>query len=261
MDKETISVNRQQLFAALPDLPRWVETRGMIVDPAYRIVTGERWQDGFIVVDREPEGLASIVGPASAELIESATREAEEVLVFEENLESARRALADWFVEQVAVHRLAPGVELPPPDHPGRRLNPGEVGRMRHLPAQLAHELADAEASGAQIIAVHADDLAVAFCYPSFTSETMWDTSIDTLEPYRRRGLARSAFLHLAHLMRKEHRLEPVWCSAQSNPVSALLARSIGFEQVDSFWIATRYDPAGEFPAPTPRHRGPLDVP
>jgi RimJ/RimL family protein N-acetyltransferase len=68
----------------------------------------------------------------------------------------------------------------------------------------------------------------VTFCYTASETETLWDASIDTLEPYRRRGLARECARFLIHHM-TVHGKAPVWGSFESNEASLGLARTLGF--------------------------------
>jgi GNAT superfamily N-acetyltransferase len=76
------------------------------------------------------------------------------------------------------------------------------------------------------------EGVAVAFCYPAYETETLWDVSIDTLEPYRRRGLARTCFEFLCDHM-AAHGKVPVWGALASNSASLSLAARLGFEEVD----------------------------
>src|SRR5262249_43512698 len=82
---------------------------------------------------------------------------------------------------------------LPPPP-PLRPLEPAASIRLLtagdaldHLPSGLRHEITHARfdfPTGAAFVG----GLPVSFCYGCFTSESLWDVSIDTLEEYRRRG-------------------------------------------------------------------------
>lgn len=232
-------IDRRQVHASLPDLGRWIETRGMIADEDCPIFADD-WRQGFVVVDEE---LASIVGRPGVERIREALGpEVEEVLVFEENLDLAELALTDWFFDHVLLHRLPPGFRLPPPRHECRNLARHELDAMVHLSDELRAELVDAMERPRELSAVFMDGVAVAFCYATYFSETIWDVSIDTIPSHRRQGCAQSAFLHRAHEMGKDG-MQPIWCSASTNPASWNLAHKIGFEQEDTFWIATREEP------------------
>ena len=76
--------------------------------------------------------------------------------------------------------------------------------------------------------AVWADGRPVSFCYPVWQTETRWDVSIDTLAPYRGRGLGARAARTLIRHMRGIGRA-PVWGALESNAASRALAARLGF--------------------------------
>jgi GNAT superfamily N-acetyltransferase len=84
-----------------------------------------------------------------------------------------------------------------------------------------------------------ASELPVAFCYPVFETETLWDVSVDTLEAWRRRGLARACVEFLIDHMRR-HGKEPVWGALVSNTASLALAASLGFGPVDRLAVFSK---------------------
>lgn len=232
-------IDRSEVHASLPDIGRWIETRGMLADEDCPIFADD-WREGFVVVDEE---LASIVGRPSAErIVEAVSPEVEEVLVFPENRELAEQTLPGWFFDHVLQHRLPPGFRLPSPRHECRNLERRELDALTHLSDELHGELEDAMERPRDLSAVFVDGLPVAFCYATYFSESIWDVSIDTIPSHRRQGCAESAFLHRAHEM-AERGLRPIWCAASTNPASWKLAHKIGFEQEDTFWIATREKP------------------
>lgn len=233
-------IDRALVHASLPDLGRWIETRGMVANEECPIFADD-WRAGFIVVEDE---LASVVGRPSLELIRRAAAplEVEEILVFPENHDLVEQALPEWFFDHVLQHRLPTDVRLPQPQHVCRNLERHELDAMTHLPAELHEELTDAMDRPRELSAVLVDGVAVAFCYASYCSESLWDVSIDTIPSHRRQGCAQSAFLHRAQEMARRD-LQPIWCAASTNPASWKLAHKIGFEQDDTFWIATREKP------------------
>lgn len=232
-------IDRAELHASLPDIGRWIETRGMLADEDCPIYADD-WRDGFVVVDEE---LASVVGRPSVErILEAVGPEVEEMLVFPENLDLVEAALPEWFFDRVLQHALPPGLRLAEPQHECRNLTRSELDALTHLSEELQEELVDAMERPRELSAVLVDGLPVAFCYATYFSETIWDVSIDTVPSHRRRGCAQSAFLHRAHEMAKSGR-RPIWCAASGNPASWKLAHKIGFEQEDTFWIATLEEP------------------
>jgi len=64
----------------------------------------------------------------------------------------------------------------------------------------------------------------------------LWDVSIDTLEPYQRRGHATQAAAFLIEHYRGLGK-EPVWGALVSNHASRALAARLGFEEVGSLSI------------------------
>lgn len=71
----------------------------------------------------------------------------------------------------------------------------------------------------APVAAAVVSGVPVSFCYPVWTTESLWDVSIDTVEEHRRRGLAphvvRAMVAHLG-----QQGLEPMWGGLESNGVS-----------------------------------------
>lgn len=80
------------------------------------------------------------------------------------------------------------------------------------------------------------DEVLTSFCYCAAVTETLWDISIHTLEPYRRRG---HAGLCVSYMIRREldQQKQPVWGAEQSNVASMRLARKLGFEPVDQMVV------------------------
>ena len=85
-----------------------------------------------------------------------------------------------WTPERAIMHRLAspPPVSPQPDDVPVRLLRPDDS--LDHLPAGLRFEMTHARAA-VPVAAAWIDDRPVAFCYPCWITETLWDVSIDTL--------------------------------------------------------------------------------
>lgn len=80
------------------------------------------------------------------------------------------------------------------------------------------------------------DGRPVSFCYPCWSTEALWDISIDTVEAYRRRGCAADAVRFMIHHMRASGR-DPVWGAVESNAASLGLAAKLGFEPVDAIRV------------------------
>jgi hypothetical protein len=143
-----------------------------------------------------------------------------------------------WRAERMIVHRLDPAAGASPLDHSTNvRLLSGD-DPLDHLPPGLRHEMTQAQ-EFAPVAAVFVDGRAASFCYPCWTTETLWDVSIDTLEAYRGRALAAQAVrLMVAHMRRRGR--EPVWCALESNGPSLRLAARLGFVPIDEFVVFAR---------------------
>jgi predicted GNAT family acetyltransferase len=70
----------------------------------------------------------------------------------------------------------------------------------------------------------------VAFCYAACETETLWDVSVDTLAPFRRRGLAAACFERVRREMERRGK-RPVWGAHADNPASLALAARLGFRR------------------------------
>jgi GNAT superfamily N-acetyltransferase len=216
----------------VPDIPRLVETRAMLLRG--RCLVRGRAGLGYVIVDLD-QALAAVLGRPPLELLaETLTgTEAEDLLVEESGAEHVARALPLWRAEGAVIHdrpggelAAVPGVRLLLPEEP-----------LGHLPEALRDEVEDGRAAGAVAVAC-ADGLPVSFCYAGSETETLWDVSIDTLEPYRRRGLARASFLYMARLEAARGR-QPVWGALDSNLASLGLAARLGFRPVDRLVVFT----------------------
>ncbi len=88
------------------------------------------------------------------------------------------------------------------------------------------------------MVAAFVDNRVASICYACRESESLWDISIDTLEPYRRRGLAAACVRFLIRKMRQEGK-EPVWGAVDSNIASLGLATKLGFRPVARIAVFT----------------------
>jgi hypothetical protein len=120
---------------------------------------------------------------------------------------------------------------LPPPAPGVRLLGPEDRHQLEALPPRLRGEIAG-RFEATPMAAAFVEDRPVSFCYAGWETETLWDVSIDTLDAWRRRGLAAAA----ATLLIRHHSAggrRPVWGAVDSNVASNGLARSLGFEPID----------------------------
>jgi RimJ/RimL family protein N-acetyltransferase len=226
------------LAARLPDIPRLVETRAMLLGGAAAI-HGDADGGHYVVSE---DDLAAIVGRPSDEVVRAAVAGATAVrslLVMCDALEDARRALPRWTCEEAVIHALP--APPPPWPHSGPDVRFLDAATpLDHLTRALADEIACALRDG-PVTAAWCEGRPAAFCYASSATESLWDVSIDTVPAYRRRGLAQSAVYAMAAHQREEGR-EPVWGALVGNEASLRHAARLGIVTPDRLFVFTRPD-------------------
>jgi len=240
-----------RLLADLPDVPHWIETRAMLRSPHVQVIGGPAVADGVVVrLFHGAMSVVSVIGRPPAYALAAAldgTTTMTPVIAQHDNGDDVQRSLDElgqsrgeqaWRREHAVLHALASFPELPPLDDEGsvRFLASGDA--LGHVPSGLRHELTHARVMTATA-AAFVDGVPVSFCYPCFTTESLWDVSIDTLEPYRRRGLAPHVVRFMIDHMRGD-RLEPIWGALESNGASLRLAARLGFTAVDGSIVFSR---------------------
>lgn len=230
-----------RLARILPDVPRWVETRSMLLSEKCEIL-GLEEKGGLSFVVREPDAdsvYASVVGRPDRGVIAGAVargREGGEVLAIPENRSHVAAALWDWNGVSAVLHTLGDATRLPDvPEGSVRLTSSLGVLESGSLPPDLRSELEDAvEAS--LVAAAFVDGRAVSFCYAGSQTEGLWDVAIDTLEEYRNRGHAgRCAAYMIEHMKRRGK--QPVWGAEETNEASLALAARLGFVLVDELIV------------------------
>ncbi|MCP3136228.1 GNAT family N-acetyltransferase [Pyxidicoccus xibeiensis] len=216
------------LLAALPDVPELVWARGALLSGSGSV----EWTDGRSALLYENLEACVVGRPPRARLLAYLERlpQGTEVVM---GLEDARALgpLPGWR-EEVAVVHVQQG---PPPAPPVIR---GEVRileadaplDLRHLPVDFVSELTRARVSSPLAVAF-TEGLAVAFSYSGSETETWWDVSIDTHEPFRRQGYAAATAHALIEHMRTRSK-RAVWAALESNIASLELAARLGFTPV-----------------------------
>ncbi len=239
----------KRLASALPDLPRWVDVRGMLLSGHAEIAGGDSLESGFVV--RVRHGALSAVGVVGCPPSEAIARALDGVtdmtplLAQLDNREHVQRSLHGhrperWSAEHAVMHELSPKAQplraAPPPDTTVRRLALDDP--LDHLPAGLRHEMTHARLLG-PVGAAFVDARPVSFCYPVWRTESLWDLSIDTLESHRRRSLAMCTVAFMVdHLRHSGHK--PVWGALASNTPSLRLAAKLGFVPVDEIVVFSK---------------------
>jgi len=243
-------------LARVPDLPQWVDTRGMLLTGRALVsfpAPARFDTDGF-VVELASRALLSAIDTPPAALIAARVRamaEGANVLVTAEGAGAVSAALPDWVPRQARLHALphvmpwesepeddvtlATRETAPPLDHVPEPLHRDILDALegypsaRFVPGKLPERRPeDASPTAVPVAFALVDGRAAAFCYPVLQTEHLWDVSVDTLEGYRGRGLAGRAARAMIRYMRTRGK-SPVWGALESNAPSLGVARRLGF--------------------------------
>jgi RimJ/RimL family protein N-acetyltransferase len=259
-------VTHREALARLPDEPRWVDVRGMLLSGRARVVAlpdANPRGDAFIVTAPDVS-LAAVVGEPAADLVVAVLEQLAgdvNLLAQHEDAACAGAALPGW-VRHAAILHVLPGV-MPwesEADPTARVFGRANAPRLDHVSEPLQRELREAlggrttarfvegvlprsaPAEGAvhvPMAAAWAGPVPVAFCYPVWRTERWWDVSIDTLPAYRRQGFAlRAARALIRHLRATDN--APVWGALERNMASRALAARLGFIEAGGITVFTR---------------------
>ena len=228
----------------MPDEPRHIDLRGLLLTGRCDIWAGPDPARGFVAVSWDYP-FAGLHGRPAAELVVAATRAGRaactglcpagdwQLLALPEDRPFVEEVLPGWHGQGIALHRPPHRLEDPPatPAAEIRLLPDGHRGTglaFDHVPGPSRHEYTLDWVSRRPMAVAVVNGLPVSFCYAAFTTERWWDVSVETLEPFRRRGLAAACFLSVAAHM-EQNGLEPVWGAMLDNPASLGLAARLGF--------------------------------
>ena len=210
----------KRLAGALPDIPRWLETRSMLLSGSCDVFgLAETPETSFVARDRA-FGLVCVVGAPGAHAIREAVAlsAGRGVLVCQlEDQEHVVAALPDWPASPASLHLMGDASRLPrllstgpggmivrefvepkaipvPVGRAGedvvaRFLSHDEMDLAPDLPPDLRAELEIAFLVS-RVAATLVGGRPGSFCYSASVTESLWDISIDTLESYRRKGYA-----------------------------------------------------------------------
>jgi GNAT superfamily N-acetyltransferase len=224
-----VKVDLQNLARSLPDIPRWVETRGLLLGGRCTIAVSP---EGFVVKALDSP-LVCCVGRPDPDDIRKAVADPcpdLRVLVPPEEAEPVDRALAEWSRASATIHLLQTGTWPEPDPAVDVRLLEDEL-LLGLLPDGLREELSSTRPPATMAVAF-SDGLPASICYSCWETETLWDISIDTVPEFRRRGLAEACTAFLIGTMRERGK-EPVWGAEDANLPSLRLAAKMGFVPVD----------------------------
>jgi GNAT superfamily N-acetyltransferase len=235
-----MSVNPDaRALAALPDLPRWVEARGLLLSGRGTVLELE---DGCQIVcspeDRLVVPLTIELSPYLEPAIRAHVPDAM-VLIQDVMLPAARYHLADWTAEPATLYTL-PGENVgqwPPEPWAATQLT-GDWLQQADVPPRVRDEL-HAALNRSPVWTTSADGRALAFAFAAYQTESWFDISVETLPDARGRGLSRAAAIALI-LDRHAHGLRPVWGALESNAPSHRMAERLGFRRADMIWVLTR---------------------
>jgi GNAT superfamily N-acetyltransferase len=259
----------KRLAAALPDIPRFVEVRSMLLTGTCEV---EGLEDStapsFVAFSPYTRG-AAVVGLPSLDAIQTLAGRipAEgDLVAFEDNLGHVTAILNGWEVEPAVIHLLADSSRLPALEPIGagapiarpyvaphaipvpsdgaddditmRMVSGDEIGGVEGIDEELRVELMAAALVGA-VGATFVNGKAVSFCTAQSETETLWDIGIDTLEPHRERGYATLCVSYMIDQLGRRGK-RPVWGAEESNEPSMRLAAKLGFRPVDRLYVLSR---------------------
>jgi hypothetical protein len=178
-----------RLAALLPDVPRFVETRGMLLGGNCEVLGLEEdaLTPSFVVRDGEEDLVCVVRYPAYEAIVEALarSRNAGAVIAMPENVSRAAHAVPGREPQPTILHLLGEAERLPRATEGQVRLLSGPE-EMRLLPPRLRAELERILRRGIQAVAAFVGDVPVSFCYVASETEGLWDVSINTLEKHRR---------------------------------------------------------------------------
>ena len=236
----TILNSGADVLASLPDLPRWVAARGLLLSRrGFAIDVDESCR---IVCSRRDRLVVPVTITLSAQLEAVAAQEVPDAAILLQDimLPAARYHLPEWNAEPVTVFTLPidKARAWPVPTWPTGPVTVEQLQSSSQIPAGLLDRLLDAS-SRAPVWAASADGQPLAFCYASQTTESWFEATVETVEPARGRGLGRAATMGLV-VDRLLHGLRPVYSCVRSDAAANGLAHKLGFEAVDMLWLMTR---------------------
>jgi hypothetical protein len=231
----------RELARRIPDLPRWVETRSTLLSGRAEVIgPGHDGHDGLVVINSD-YGLVCVLGRPDAGDIRGAVSRLSgqrAVLSAPEDRDHVAEALPEYKPVRAILHLPGDdGLRLPDiPEDAVRLLEPGEAsGSLERVPEDLARELRFA-VRRSPVAAGLSGGAPVSFCYAAARTETLWDVSINTVEGFRRLGMAGMCVSYMAGLMRGAG-LTPVWGAEEDHLGSLSLARKLGFVPVDEVTV------------------------
>jgi GNAT superfamily N-acetyltransferase len=226
--------DRRLLIERLPDIPRWVEARSLLLGGTAEI-SGLETAGPLAAVLRDPDDdTVFVVGRPKRDAVLNAVsrrKDACDVICGFAEAGAIAAISSDWIPQPIRLQLMAGDGLLPDPDDGDVRFAEPSAIEATPMDPELREELR-AAIGYTRIAASFVDGSPVSFCYVGAVTETLWDVSIDTLPEHRRAGHAGrvAAFVirHMANLGKR-----PVWAALESNPASWRLGAKLGFVEVD----------------------------
>ena len=227
-------LSSRHLAQRLPDVPRWVEARDLLLRGDDEIFGLQEVPTlSFVLRERDGE-MVFIIGTPAPTAVQAAVQGltcGASVIAPQEQRSWLAKALPGWTATRIIVHSLRDPQSLPIASTAEVDfLDPSTLGRLP-LSSDLLEELQDA-AQHSLIAATFVDQQPVSFCYAGSVTESLWDVAIDTVLQQRRKGYATLCAAHMIRHMLAQGK-QPVWQAIEENVASRRLAHKLGFVPVD----------------------------
>lgn len=197
---------KHQCLARLPDGPRWVETRDLLLN-SNSLVQGDA--EHFVVWHCE-HAIGSVVGRPVT--LPKAALACDELLAFSDNHVWLAERLDHFSCEPANIYLASKSLTMSKVEHQQNAapLSLQDIETLIGLDNGLYAELQQALFADVDTQAIFTEGHAVAFAYVASQSEGYWDMSIDTLAAYRGKGYAQAAVKALIQQMQRTGK-RPVW--------------------------------------------------
>ena len=240
-----------ELAEELPDLPRWVEARGLLLSRRCEILVPSVHQRtaGYFLIEQD-RSLACAIGRPVSSLVQSFLERLEhlpgdyQLLAPLQPAAHLRTLLPGWSESPVTVFVHPEPEALAAGPHRTRLLGGSDLHYLEDVEEPARSELERA-LPFAPIAAAFDGERPVAFCVCLYETESWWDVELHTLEGYRRSGYATSAAVALVHHMLGLGK-KPAWGALESKKAPFGMAVKYGFRAVDRMVV---FEPGPGLPA------------
>lgn len=235
-----MEVDPLELARTIPDLPRWVWARGMLLSGRCTVIGPPEG----CVVRHLVKPFASVLGEPTAGILRAAVGGEEgylEMSLQGEHVDRVGSALPGWRILRSVIHSPGPRSRaVEEIDANGVRLLRPQDGPLldRLSPTAWRVTLLDALESS-RVAARFVDGEPVSFCAACAVTETLWDLGVITVPGRRGRGHAEACCAFLIREMRRGGK-EPVWGATETNAPSLRLAERLGFIASGEIFDAVR---------------------